>query len=225
MLAFNEFETLVVVDRLFSGTRKTRIPGKSFESFSLRHLVLVAKHENAHNLSRFFSSTRLGKMHETPAKLPKIRDSISFPQSVSSTPRVRSISINSRYWKRIQSYPRPPMKKIFFPAVILFVFTSCVTVRERGDTSLPTWRTFHAKFDRVWGALVSEISSFAVIKTIDKTNGLITTEPLKMGSGLMSEILLKLYAHRPSKFLGTWDDGRTVLSFLATSKALRRRCA
>jgi hypothetical protein len=57
-----------------------------------------------------------------------------------------------------------------------------------------------------------------VIKTIDKTNGLITTEPLKMGSGLMSEILLKLYAHRPSKFLGTWDDGRTVLSFLATSK-------
>ena len=101
---------------------------------------------------------------------------------------------------------------------MLFLFTSCVTVRERGDTSLPTWRTFHARFDRVWGVLVSEISSFAVIKTIDKTNGLITTEPLKMGSGLMSEILLKLYAHRPSKFLGTWDDGRTVLSFLATSK-------
>ena len=110
------------------------------------------------------------------------------------------------------------MKKIFFPAVMLFLFTSCVTVRERGDTSLATWRTFHRRFDRVWGVLVSEISSFAVIKTIDKTNGLITTEPLKMGSGLMSEILLKLYAHRPSKFLGTWDDGRTVLSFLATSK-------
>src|SRR5271165_4746283 len=85
------------------------------------------------------------------------------------------------------------MKKIFFPALMLFFFTSCVTLRERGDTSLPTWRTFHARFDRVWGVLVSEISSFAVIKTIDKTNGLITTEPLKMGSGLMSEILLKLY--------------------------------
>ena len=153
-------------------------------------------------------------MHETLATWPKIRDSISF---TSSTPRVRSISINSRYSKRIRSYPRRPMKKIFFP-VMLFLFTSCVTVRERGDTSLPTWRTFHARFDRVWDVLVSEISSFAVIKTIDKTNGLITTEPLKMGSGLMSEILLKLYAHRPSKFLGTWDDGRTVLSFLATSK-------
>jgi hypothetical protein len=110
------------------------------------------------------------------------------------------------------------MKKIFFSAVMLFLFTSCVTVRERGDTSLPTWRRFHARFDRVWGVLVSEISSFAVIKTIDKTNGLITTEPLKMGSGLMSEILLKLYAHRPSNILGTWDDARTVLSFLATSK-------
>jgi hypothetical protein len=49
-------------------------------------------------------------------------------------------------------------------------------------------------------------------------SGLITTEPLKMGSGLMSEILLKLYAYRPSNILGTWDDGGTVLSFLATSK-------
>jgi hypothetical protein len=157
-------------------------------------------------------------MHETPAKLPKIRGTISFPSERIKCARVRSISINSRYSKRIRSYPRRPMKKIFFPAVMLFLFTSCVTVRERGDTSLPTWRTFHARFDRVWGVLVSEISSFAVIKTIDKANGLITTEPLKMGSGLMSEILLKLYAHRPSNILGTWDDGRTVLSFLATSK-------
>src|SRR5215469_1880703 len=110
------------------------------------------------------------------------------------------------------------MKKVFFPAVMLFLFTGCVTVRERGDTSLPTWRTFHARFDRVWGVLVSEISSFAVIETIDKTNGLITTGPLKMSSGLMSEILLKLYARRPSNILGTWDDARAVLSFLVTAK-------
>jgi hypothetical protein len=110
------------------------------------------------------------------------------------------------------------MKKVFFLAVMLFLFTGCVTVRERGDTSLPTWRTFHARFDRVWGVLVSEISSFAVIETIEKTNGLITTGPLKLSSGLMSEILLKLYAHRPSNILGTWDDGRAVLSFLVTAK-------
>jgi hypothetical protein len=110
------------------------------------------------------------------------------------------------------------MKKVFFSVVMLFLFTGCVTVPERGDTSLPTWRTFHARFDRVWGVLVSEISSFAVIETIEKTNGLITTGPLKMSSGLMSEILLKLYAHRPSNFLGTWDDGRAVLSFLVTAK-------
>ena len=110
------------------------------------------------------------------------------------------------------------MKKALLPAVMLFLVTGCVTVRERGDTSLPTWRTFHARFDRMWGVLVSEISSFAVIKTIDKANGLITTEPLKMSSGLMSETLLKLYARRPSNILGTWDDARTVLSFLATAK-------
>jgi hypothetical protein len=110
------------------------------------------------------------------------------------------------------------MKKIFFPAVMLFLLTNCVTVPERSDTSLPTWRTFHARFDKVWGVLVSEISSFAVIETIDKTNGLITTGPLKLSSGLMSEILLKLYAHRPSNILGTWDEGRAVLSFLATAK-------
>jgi hypothetical protein len=57
-----------------------------------------------------------------------------------------------------------------------------------------------------------------VIEKIEKTNGLITTGPLKMSSGLMSEILLKLYAHRPSNILGTWDDGRAVLSFLVTAK-------
>ena len=128
------------------------------------------------------------------------------------------MSINSRYSKRIRSHPRRAMKRTLFPAVMLFLLTSCVTVRERDDTSLRTWRTFHAGFDRMWGVLVSEISSFAVIKTIDKANGLITTEPLKMSSGLMSETLLKLYARRPSNILGTWDDARTVLSFLATSK-------
>jgi hypothetical protein len=110
------------------------------------------------------------------------------------------------------------MKKIFFAGVMLFLFTGCVTVRDGGDASLPTSRTFHARFDRVWGVLVSEISSFALIKTIDKTNGLITTEPLKMGAGLMSEMVLKEYAHRPPNILGTWDAGRAVLSFFASSK-------
>jgi hypothetical protein len=110
------------------------------------------------------------------------------------------------------------MKKIFFAGVVLFFFTGCVTVRDGGDASLSTSRTFHAKFDRVWGVLVSEISSFALIKTIDETNGLITTEPLKMGAGLMSEMVLKEYAHRPPNILGTWDAGRAVLSFFANSK-------
>jgi hypothetical protein len=110
------------------------------------------------------------------------------------------------------------MKKILFSAVMLFLFTGCVTVREGGNTALPTSRTFHAGFERVWGVLVSEISSFAVIKTIDKPNGLITTEPLKVGAGLMSEIVLKEYAHRPSNILGTWDAGRAVLSFFANSQ-------
>src|SRR6516162_8303086 len=110
------------------------------------------------------------------------------------------------------------MKKPLFSAVALFLFAGCVTVPEGGHTSLPRSRTFRADFDRVWGVLVSEISSFAVIETIDKTNGLITTGPLKMSSGLMSEILLKLYARRPSNILGTWDDARAVLSFLVTAK-------
>jgi hypothetical protein len=110
------------------------------------------------------------------------------------------------------------MKKIFLSAVTLFLFTGCVTVPEGSYTSLPTSRTFHAGFDRVWGVLVSEISAFAVIKTIDKTSGLITTEPLNMGAGLMSEIVLKKYAHRPPNILGTWDAGRALLSIFANSK-------
>lgn len=110
------------------------------------------------------------------------------------------------------------MKKILLSAVTLFLFTGCVTVPQGGYTSLPTSRTFHAGFDRVWGVLVSEISSFAVIKTIDKTSGLITTGPLNVGAGLMSEMVLKEYAHRPPNILGTWDAGRAFLSFFANSQ-------
>src|SRR6516164_7382224 len=110
------------------------------------------------------------------------------------------------------------MKKILFSAAMLFVLIGCVTGPKGGYTSLPTSRTFHAGFERVWGVLVSEISAFAVIETIDKTNGVITTGPLKVGTGLMSEIVLKEYAHRPQNILGTWDRGRAVLSISAQSQ-------
>jgi len=110
------------------------------------------------------------------------------------------------------------MKNLLFSSVALFLFAGCVTVPEGAHTSLPTSRTFHAGFDRVWGVLVSEISSFAVIETIDKTSGLITTGPLKVGTGLMSEMVLKEYAHRPTNILGTWDAGRAVLTILAKSQ-------
>ena len=68
-----------------------------------------------------------------------------------------------------------PMKNPLFSAVVLFRFVGCVTGPEAGQTSLPTSRTFRADFDRVWSVLVSEISSFAVIETIDKPSGSITT--------------------------------------------------
>ncbi len=110
------------------------------------------------------------------------------------------------------------MKKILLSAVTLFLFTGCVTVPQGGYTSLPTSRTFHAGFDRVWGVLVSEISSFAVIETIDKTSGLITTGPLNAGTGLLSEMVLKEYAHRPPNIVGTWDAGRALLAFFANSQ-------
>lgn len=110
------------------------------------------------------------------------------------------------------------MKKILFSAVVLFLFAACATAPKSGYTSLPTSRRFHAEFERVWRVLVSEISSFAEINTIDKTNGLITTGPLKVGTGLMSEIVLKEYAHRPRNILGTWDRGRAVLSISAKAQ-------
>jgi hypothetical protein len=110
------------------------------------------------------------------------------------------------------------MKKILLSVVTLFLFTGCVTVPEGGYTSLPTSRRFHAGFDRVWGVLVSEISAFATIKTIDKTSGLITTEPLNVGTGMMSEIVLKQYEYRTPNLLGTWSERRAVLSFYANSQ-------
>jgi len=110
------------------------------------------------------------------------------------------------------------MKKIVFSAIMLFLFAGCVPSPNGGSTVLPTSRTFHAGFDRVWGALVSEISTIAEIKTTDKTNGSLTTGPIRVGTGLMSEIILKEYAHRPRNILGTWDAGRGVLSVSANSR-------
>jgi hypothetical protein len=62
------------------------------------------------------------------------------------------------------------MKKLLLSAVTLLLFTGCVIIPKGGYKSLPTSRTFHAGFDKVWGVLVSEISAFAVIKTIDKAS-------------------------------------------------------
>jgi hypothetical protein len=110
------------------------------------------------------------------------------------------------------------MKKIFFPAVAFFLLIGCATIPESRHSSLPVSRRFHAGFDRVWEVLVKEVSSFAVIETMDKTHGLITTGRLRVGSGLMSEIVLKEYAQRPSNIVGTWDGGRAVLSIFAHSQ-------
>lgn len=109
------------------------------------------------------------------------------------------------------------MKIILVSATTLFFFTGCVLVPKGGNKSLPTSRTFHADFDRVWSVLVSEISTYAAIKTIDKASGMITTESY-VGTGLMSEMVLKVYAHRPPNILGRWDAGRVLLSFFANSQ-------
>jgi hypothetical protein len=108
------------------------------------------------------------------------------------------------------------MKTLFCFTMMLLLLAGCTTVPE--NSSLPTSRRFHAKIDRVWTALVSEISAFAVIEQIDKSTATIVTGPLRTGSGLMSEVLLKEYAHRPSNIVGTWDSGRVVLSILARSE-------
>ena len=118
---------------------------------------------------------------------------------------------------RHQTQWGPTLNKIFVSAVTLFFFTGCVVVPKEGYKSLPTSRTFHAGFDRVWSVLVSEISTFAAIKAIDKASGLITTES-NASTGLMSEMVLKVYAHRPPNILGTWDAGRVLLTFFVNSQ-------
>ena len=54
-----------------------------------------------------------------------------------------------------------------WPFLIAAVIFTGVTAPEGGYTVLPTSRTFKAGFDKVWTAVVPEISAFAPIKTID----------------------------------------------------------
>lgn len=106
----------------------------------------------------------------------------------------------------------------FLAFALLLSVTACTTVPQGGYSSAPTDRTYNAGYDRVWGVLVGGLSAKYTIKNIDKASGLITLEPVTLGSGILTPSQLRPYAYEPANLLGTWSDSRAIVSFYVSKQ-------
>jgi len=67
------------------------------------------------------------------------------------------------------------------PAILLIC--SCATTpTPQTDPPKETSRVFNAPYDKVWSAVVAELSADYPIKNSDKSSGLITTEDVTFGA-------------------------------------------
>ncbi len=73
---------------------------------------------------------------------------------------------------------------------------------------------YRAPFDKTWSAAVETILERSLpIALVDKSNGIITTQPVIFASGSGAHVEIDRLAVRPSTpFLGTWITGRYTIS-------------
>jgi hypothetical protein len=70
---------------------------------------------------------------------------------------------------------------------------------------LDTTRVFRAPYEKVWGAVVSQISASYPVKLIDKSSGLITTDQFSPGS-------LGEFGYPPQVLLACWGASRATMT-------------
>jgi hypothetical protein len=110
------------------------------------------------------------------------------------------------------------MRAPLFALSITLLLTGCATAPKGPATPLPTSRTFSAPFDKVWGAVVAEVSADCPVQSVEKSSGLITTQMMSFGGGFGGWQTLQRYAYEPRAFLATWTGGaRGNLTFYVSS--------
>lgn len=98
------------------------------------------------------------------------------------------------------------------------MFVGCATAPSAPSAPIQTTRTFAMPLDKVWGAVVSEISADCPIQSVDKASGLITSQMMSFGGGFGGYKTLQQYAYEPKAFLATYTGGaRGSLTFFVNS--------
>ena len=101
---------------------------------------------------------------------------------------------------------------------IALLLTGCATGPQDRATPLATSRSYAAPFDKVWGALVAEVSADCPVQNVDKASGLITSQQMSFGGSYGGWRTLEIYAYQPKAFLATWTGGtRGSLTFYVSS--------
>jgi hypothetical protein len=105
------------------------------------------------------------------------------------------------------------MKKLLLvlPMILLF---GCATPQP--PPPVPEV-TFEAPFDKVWAGVVREISDEYPLQVIEKQSGVLQSQMVNIGSGLMTETTLRRYGISPGVLLTTWSSARCSLSVFVKS--------
>ncbi|MGO9246876.1 MAG: hypothetical protein ACLPT4_12790 [Verrucomicrobiia bacterium] len=108
------------------------------------------------------------------------------------------------------------MKKMF-TLTILLAAMGCATAPVAPP--LDTTRVYNAPYEKVWASVVSEVSAEYPIKNIDKTSGLIASDPVSLSgaraltnAGYAPQVLLAIWGDsraRVTAFVSKLDDERT----------------
>jgi len=106
----------------------------------------------------------------------------------------------------------PSVRLLRFLCVIApLLFQGCVST-QRIIPAPDTKQNFNQPFDKVWGAIVGELSAEYPFQVVDKQSGIIQTQLISIGSGFGSLRVLQRYAIEPRMFLATWSSASASLS-------------
>ena len=102
--------------------------------------------------------------------------------------------------------------KILSLILIFLMIIGCSTTKITQPRIIDT-KIFPSSYDEVWQSLVSSLALMSLpIASIEKDSGLITTNFVIFASGILADNEIKRISVRPSIMLGTWSQGRYILS-------------
>jgi hypothetical protein len=131
----------------------------------------------------------------------------------------QSLQCGVRGSKEILQMLKILTKASFLATLAALLIVGCAPNVAEPPIPLPNARTYPASFDKVWSAMVSNVSADFPIQASDKASGLLTTRFISLGDGNEGWSNLLRFAYQPpGGFLPNWSlGGRYTLTFYVAS--------